>query len=292
MKKVLIIEDDKGIAELERDYLEANGFEVQMAFTGLSGKKAALSSPVDLILLDIMLPGEDGFQVCREIRAEKDIPILMVSARQEDIDKIRGLGLGADDYIVKPFSPTELVARVKSHISRYEQLTNRESSRPQVLRCGNLVIDLSSHQVFLQDKEILLPNKEFELLAFLPRIQASYSARIRSLSGYGAKIPWVIPLLSPFISIESGKRLRRIHPNRTILKRFGVPVTVFAGNDKEPLRTPLRRGSLSLEKENVERGFTHAVHKREDNRGGPSTLVISIHGIKGSRGSFDGHTLP
>lgn len=116
-----------------------------------------------------MLPGEDGFQVCREIRAEKDIPILMVSARQEDIDKIRGLGLGADDYIVKPFSPTELVARVKSHISRYEQLTNRESSRPQVLRCGNLVIDLSSHQVFLQDKEILLPNKEFELLAFLAK---------------------------------------------------------------------------------------------------------------------------
>lgn len=169
MKKVLIIEDDKGIAELERDYLEANGFEVQMAFTGLSGKKAALSSPVDLILLDIMLPGEDGFQVCREIRAEKDIPILMVSARQEDIDKIRGLGLGADDYIVKPFSPTELVARVKSHISRYEQLTNQESSRPQVLRCGNLVIDLSSHQVFLQDKEILLPNKEFELLAFLAK---------------------------------------------------------------------------------------------------------------------------
>ena len=211
MKKVLIIEDDKGIAELERDYLEANGFEVQMAFTGLSGKKAALSSPVDLILLDIMLPGEDGFQVCREIRAEKDIPILMVSARQEDIDKIRGLGLGADDYIVKPFSPTELVARVKSHISRYEQLTNRESSRPQVLRCGNLVIDLSSHQVFLQDKEILLPNKEFELLAFLAKNPASYSARIRSLSGYGAKIPWVIPLLSPFISIESGKRLRRIH---------------------------------------------------------------------------------
>lgn len=169
MKKVLIIEDDKGIAELERDYLEANGFEVQMAFTGLSEKKAALSSPVDLILLDIMLPGEDGFQVCREIRAEKDIPILMVSARQEDIDKIRGLGLGADDYIVKPFSPTELVARVKSHISRYEQLTNRESSRPQVLRCGNLVIDLSSHQVFLQDKEIHLPNKEFELLAFLAK---------------------------------------------------------------------------------------------------------------------------
>lgn len=292
MKKVLIIEDDKGIAELERDYLEANGFEVQMAFTGLSGKKAALSSPVDLILLDIMLPGEDGFQVCREIRAEKDIPILMVSARQEDIDKIRGLGLGADDYIVKPFSPTELVARVKSHISRYEQLTNRESSRPQVLRCGNLVIDLSSHQVFLQDNKSFFPTKNLNCLLFLPRIQASYSARIRSLSGYGAKIPWVIPLLSPFISIESGKRLRRIHPNRTILKRFGVPVTVFAGNDKEPLRTPLRRGSLSLEKENVERGFTHAVHKREDNRGGPSTLVISIHGIKGSRGSFDGHTLP
>lgn len=289
MKKVLIIEDDKGIAELERDYLEANGFEVQMAFTGLSGKKAALSSPVDLILLDIMLPGEDGFQVCREIRAEKDIPILMVSARQEDIDKIRGLGLGADDYIVKPFSPTELVARVKSHISRYEQLTNRESSRPQVLRCGNLVIDLSSHQVFLQDKEILLPNKEFELLAFLaknPGIVFSKDTLFERVWGEDSLGD------TSTVSVHINRIREKIEEDSSKLKRFGVPVTVFAGNDKEPLRTPLRRGSLSLEKENVERGFTHAVHKREDNRGGPSTLVISIHGIKGSRGSFDGHTLP
>jgi DNA-binding response OmpR family regulator len=169
MKNVLIVEDDKGIAELERDYLEANGFAVQMAFTGPEGKKKALEQDVDLILLDIMLPGVDGFQLCREIRTQKDIPILIVSARQEDVDKIRGLGLGADDYIVKPFSPNELVARVKGHLARYEQLTSREKKRHEVLRFGDLVIDTSSHQVFLGEKEILLPNKEFELLTFLAR---------------------------------------------------------------------------------------------------------------------------
>ena len=169
MKKILIVEDDNTISNELKELLINSGYKAEVLEDFQNSKEKILESQADLILLDIMLPGEDGFQVCREIRAEKDIPILMVSARQEDIDKIRGLGLGADDYIVKPFSPTELVARVKSHISRYEQLTNRESSRPQVLRCGNLVIDLSSHQVFLQDKEILLPNKEFELLAFLAK---------------------------------------------------------------------------------------------------------------------------
>lgn len=119
MKRILIIEDDQGIAELERDYLEANGFSTDIAADGKTGEAKALGEAYDLILLDIMLPGRDGFQICRTIRATKDIPILIVSARQEDIDKIRGLGLGADDYIVKPFSPNELVARVKGHLARY-----------------------------------------------------------------------------------------------------------------------------------------------------------------------------
>jgi DNA-binding response OmpR family regulator len=169
MKTILIIEDDKGIAELERDYLEANGFAVKMAFSGTDGEKIALHENVDLVLLDIMLPGVDGFQLCREIRAAKNIPILLVSARQEEVDKIRGLGLGADDYIVKPFSPNELVARVKGHLSRYDQLTKRESTKHDVLRFGDLVIDEASHQVFLGKKEVTLANKEFELLLFLAK---------------------------------------------------------------------------------------------------------------------------
>lgn len=168
MKRVLIIEDDQDIAELERDYLEANGFTATLCGNGLEGEKLALAEPVDIIVLDIMLPGEDGFQVCRNIRQHKNIPILLVSARQEDIDKIRGLGLGADDYIVKPFSPNELVARVKAHLSRYEQLTAKETAT-QILRFGDLAIDEASHRVFVHDQEVLLPNKEFELLLFLAK---------------------------------------------------------------------------------------------------------------------------
>ena len=168
MKRILIIEDDQGIAELERDYLEANGFSTDIAADGKTGEAKALGEAYDLILLDIMLPGRDGFQICRAIRATKDIPILIVSARQEDIDKIRGLGLGADDYIVKPFSPNELVARVKGHLARYEQLTSRETHR-DVLRYGDLEIDESGHRVFVKWKEVALPNKEFELLLFFAK---------------------------------------------------------------------------------------------------------------------------
>ena len=160
MKRILIIEDDQGIAELERDYLEANRFSTDIAADGKTGEAKALGEAYDLILLDIMLPGRDGFQICRTIRATKDIPILIVSARQEDIDKIRGLGLGADDYIVKPFSPNELVARVKGHLARYEQLTSRETHR-DVLRYGDLEIDESGHRVFVKGKEVAWPNKEF-----------------------------------------------------------------------------------------------------------------------------------
>ncbi|MCF0140276.1 MAG: response regulator transcription factor [Acidaminococcus fermentans] len=166
MEKILIVEDDLDIAELERDYLEANGFAVAIAGDGLAGEKAALDEKVDLVLLDIMLPGMDGFQVCRQIREKRNIPILLVSARQEDVDKIRGLGLGADDYIVKPFSPGELVARVKAHLQRYRQLTGQHSG-DQLLRRKDLTIDRKGHHVYLKGKEIAMPNKEFSLLLFL-----------------------------------------------------------------------------------------------------------------------------
>ena len=166
MQKILIIEDDMDIAELERDYLEANGFTVEIVGDGARGEKRALEADVDLILLDIMLPGMDGFQVCRKVREVRNIPILLVSARQEDVDKIRGLGLGADDYIVKPFSPSELVARVKAHLQRYQQLTGKKSAA-NVLQRGALTIDKDGHRVFLDSKEVPMPNKEFALLLFL-----------------------------------------------------------------------------------------------------------------------------
>ena len=168
MKKILLIEDDKGIAELERDYLEASDFAVEIVMDGRDGLRKALAETYDLLLLDIMLPGVDGFQICREVRKVRETPILMVSAKREDIDKIRGLGLGADDYIIKPFSPGELVARVKAHLARYEQLTKGRSGRqPQILQAGALDIQLEAHRVYVDGKEVVLTHREFELLAFL-----------------------------------------------------------------------------------------------------------------------------
>ena len=170
MKRILIIEDDKSIAELERDYLEINHFETAISMDGKSGLSMALSEDFDLILLDLMLPGIDGFEICRTIRSQKDIPILMVTAKKEDIDKIRGLGLGADDYIVKPFSPGELVARVNAHLSRYDRLTKKgESSElhSAELVIGNLRILPEAWRVYVRSKEVKLTNKEFELLLFL-----------------------------------------------------------------------------------------------------------------------------
>ncbi|MCH6266093.1 MULTISPECIES: response regulator transcription factor [Neobacillus] len=166
MKRILIIEDDKSIAELERDYLEIEGFSVEIAFTGDAGLKKALAEDFDLVLLDLMLPGVDGFQICKTIRTEKDIPILMVSAKKEDIDKIRGLGLGADDYIVKPFSPSELVARVKAHLSRYQRLIGKVPQNDSILIRG-LRIDQTSRKVYINDEEIIFTTKEFDVLTFL-----------------------------------------------------------------------------------------------------------------------------
>lgn len=165
MKTILIIEDDKSIAELERDYLEIDGFNVEIALTGNEGLEKALNHEVDLVLLDLMLPGLDGFQICKSIRLKKDIPILMVTAKKEDIDKIRGLGIGADDYIVKPFSPSELVARVKAHLSRYERLIGKEAQNDVIMIRG-LRIDKSSRRVFVNNHEVMFTAKEFDVLTF------------------------------------------------------------------------------------------------------------------------------
>lgn len=166
MKKILIIEDDIDIAEIERDYLAINGCESVIETDGVSGLNTALKGGFDLILLDVMLPQMDGFSVCRRLREKLDIPILMVTAKKEDIDKIRGLGLGADDYIVKPFSPGELAARVQANLAAYDRLKNPQESR-SVITVGAISINTGSHRVFVRDKEVALKNKEYELLLFL-----------------------------------------------------------------------------------------------------------------------------
>jgi len=168
VKRILIIEDDQAIAELERDYLEIDGFITEIATDGDMGLKLACSKEFDLILLDLMLPNKNGFELCREIRKHREIPILMVTAKSESIDKIRGLGLGADDYIVKPFDPAELVARVKAHLSRYDRLTSvdKPTSQQEII-VGKLRILPQAWRVYVGDKEIKLTSKEFELLLFL-----------------------------------------------------------------------------------------------------------------------------
>ena len=159
--------DDIAIAEIERDYLEINGFEVKIETDGVSGMNTALKGGFQLVLLDLMLPEIDGFTVCRSLREHLDIPILMVTAKKEDIDKIRGLGLGADDYIVKPFSPGELVARVQAHIATYNRLKGGIQEIQPEITVGAIRINPKSHRVFVKEREISLKNKEYELLLFL-----------------------------------------------------------------------------------------------------------------------------
>lgn len=165
MDKILIIEDDTAIAEIERDYLELDGFSVEIAADGNTGLERGLSGDFDLILLDLMLPGMDGFSICRRLRETLDVPILMVTARQEDIDKIRGLGLGADDYIEKPFSPSVLVARVKAHLARYRRLTKAEYKGAEI-QIGGIRLNEETHRVYVEGEEVELTHKEYELLLF------------------------------------------------------------------------------------------------------------------------------
>lgn len=166
-KKILIVEDEESIAELEKDYLELSGFLVDIENTGDKGLNRALSEDYDLIILDLMLPKVDGFEICKQVRNEKNTPILMVSAKKDDIDKIRGLGLGADDYITKPFSPSELVARVKAHLARYERLIGANINENEVIEIRGIRIDKTARRVFVNDEEKILTTKEFDLLTFL-----------------------------------------------------------------------------------------------------------------------------
>ncbi len=167
MSRILIVEDEEEIAELEKDYLELSGFEVEIETDGDAGLKRALEEDFDLYILDLMLPGADGFEICAKIRKNNEKPILIVSAKKDDIDKIRGLGLGADDYITKPFSPSELVARVKAHISRYNRISNSQSDEHDIIEIHGLKIDKTARRVWVNDEEKQLTTKEYELLTFL-----------------------------------------------------------------------------------------------------------------------------
>jgi len=163
--RILIIEDDISIAELQRDYLEIHDIEAEIVTDGLEGLNRALCEPYDLVVVDLMLPSMNGFEICRRIREQKNIPLIIVSAKKEDIDKIRGLGLGADDYITKPFSPSEFVARVQAHSKRYKQLTGAEQTL-DYLDMKNIVVDKAARKVFVLGQEVIFTTKEFDLLVF------------------------------------------------------------------------------------------------------------------------------
>ena len=167
MSKILIIEDEEAIADLEKDYLELSGFKVEIEDRGDTGLTRALKEEFDLIILDLMLPGVDGFEICRQIREEKNIPVIMVSAKKDDIDKIRGLGLGADDYMTKPFSPSELVARVKAHMARYERLIGSGIQENEIVEIRGIKIDKTARRVWINGEEKAFTSKEFDLLTFL-----------------------------------------------------------------------------------------------------------------------------
>ena len=167
MSRILIIEDEEAIADLEKDYLELSGFEVTIAHRGDTGLKIALEEDVDLLILDLMLPEVDGFEICKQVRNCKNTPIIMVSAKRDDIDKIRGLGLGADDYMTKPFSPSELVARVKAHLARYDRLIGSAAEVNKVVEIRGLKIDTTARRVWVNGEERAFTTKEFDLLTFL-----------------------------------------------------------------------------------------------------------------------------
>lgn len=167
MNKILIVEDELTIAELEKDYLELSRFEVEIETSGEKGLERALKEDFDLFILDVMLPNVDGFEICRRVREVKNTPILLVSAKKDDIDKIRGLGLGADDYMTKPFSPSELVARVKAHLARYERLIGSNVQENEMIEIRGIKIDKTARRVYVNGEEKSFTTKEFDLLAFL-----------------------------------------------------------------------------------------------------------------------------
>ncbi len=167
MSRILIIEDEESIAELEKDYLELSDFEVETETNGRSGLERAIKEDWSLIILDLMLPDVDGFSICEQIRDAKNTPVIIVSAKKDDVDKIHGLGLGADDYMTKPFSPSELVARVKAHLARYERLIKSGMPENDMVEIRGLKIDKTARRVWVNGEEKPFTTKEFDLLTFL-----------------------------------------------------------------------------------------------------------------------------
>lgn len=222
MSKILIVEDEVAIADLEKDYLELSGFEVMLEYTGDAGLKRALEEDIDLLILDIMLPNMDGFDICKEVRQKKDIPIIMVSAKKEDISKIRGLGFGADDYMTKPFSPSELVARVKAHLERYQRLVGSARKINDVIEIRGLKIDKTARRVYVDGEEKAFTTKEFDLLTFLAenpnRVykKDELFREIWDLESVG-DIATVTFTLRKFV-----KKSKKIHQNRNISRLYGA----------------------------------------------------------------------
>ena len=177
MSKILIVEDEESIADIEKDYLELNGYEVEVCNDGTSGLAAALHEDIDMCILDIMLPGTDGFEICKQVREVKDIPIIMVSAKKEDIDKIRGLGVGADDYMTKPFSPSELVARVKAHLARYDRLVSNSKNNNNIIEIRGIKMIRQQEEYLLMVRRSLLQRRNSTFLRSLQRILTMSSLR-------------------------------------------------------------------------------------------------------------------
>ena len=213
MTRILIIEDDEDIAFIEKDYLEVSGYQVTVEINGIKGLTEALTGEYDLILLDVMLPGMDGFQICRKLRNKLDIPIMMVTAKRTEIDQIRGLGFGADDYIEKPFSPGVLVAKVKSQLSQYERLKGKRKAGQRVT-LGDISLESDTHRVFVRGEEKMLPNKEFKLLVSCS-IRMWCTAGKLSIRASGGWIHSAIRLRSLSTSIASAKRWKKIRRIRS-----------------------------------------------------------------------------
>ena len=223
MSRVLIVEDEEAIAEIEKDYLELSDFEVVIKSDGTQGLATALNEDFDIMILDVMLPGTDGYEICRQVREVKNTPIIMVSAKKEDIDKIRGLGVGADDYMTKPFSPSELVARVKAHLARYERLVSSAKQENDVIEIRGIKIDKTARRVFVNGEEKVFTTKEFDLLTFL----AEHPNHVFTKDELFKEIWDLSVILQPLpcISKRFVKRLSMIRQSRSILKPSGVSDT-------------------------------------------------------------------
>ena len=225
MSRILIIEDEEAIADLEKDYLELSGFEVEICNRGDTGLTKALNEEFDLIILDLMLPEVDGFDICRQVRQEKNTPIIMVSAKKDDIDKIRGLGLGADDYMTKPFSPSELVARVKAHMDRYNRLIGSNVRKNDIVEIRGIKIDKTARRVWVNGEETTFTSKEYDLLTFLAENPNRVFTKEELFRESGIWNQWETLQQLLFTLKKFVKKSNLIRPNRSILRQSGGLVT-------------------------------------------------------------------